>query len=520
MARPHRGHNTDDSLMGSPRRRSGGINMDTAEAFLQRSPGICPGPRGPLGSPQRPLTRRHHVRPLPPPPRLPEERAGPRRRRRGAGPLPRGRRGGGTPPDRAGAPLVITSHSNDTGAEAMRQAWQILSGGGSALDARGARGQRHRGRPGRPQRGPGRASEPGRRGPARRLHHGRADLQRRRGGGAGEHRPRLVGGPARHGAHRPRPARRGGRSGLRPLLRLRGGGAPHARGPGHTGCGGASSSPHRQVRTAGAPAGAPGNEPLRCAHAGSRGTRARHHQRPGRGRGRRRGGHPRPRAGCRGRSRGASATRPSSGPASTWTTRWAPPAPPASGEDVIKSVRVLLHRAAHEGGRSPQEACEDAIRMIVDRYRAVGLDYVPGEKFVAINRAGRGGVRADGHRAAPQAHPPHRRGSLGRPGHGPLRAQPVDAGEPVRSLDAIPCSPKIRPPRRVPAPAGDPPDPPFPLPHPRGLPCPAAHGGRGEGTVRRRVRSGGGDVPAVQRAAHPAGRLARRAFPRWRSARA
>ena len=26
--------------------------------------------------------------------------------------------------------------------------------------------------------------------------------------------------------------------------------------------------------------------------------------------------------------------------------------------------------------------------MIADRYRAVGLDYMPGEKFVAINRDG------------------------------------------------------------------------------------------------------------------------------------
>ena len=36
---------------------------------------------------------------------------------------------------RAGIPLIITSHSNATGQEAMRQAWEILSAGGSALDA-------------------------------------------------------------------------------------------------------------------------------------------------------------------------------------------------------------------------------------------------------------------------------------------------------------------------------------------------------------------------------------------------
>lgn len=37
--------------------------------------------------------------------------------------------------DSAGVPLIITSHSNDTGKEAMRQAWDILNSGGNALDA-------------------------------------------------------------------------------------------------------------------------------------------------------------------------------------------------------------------------------------------------------------------------------------------------------------------------------------------------------------------------------------------------
>ena len=39
-------------------------------------------------------------------------------------------------------------------------------------------------------------------------------------------------------------------------------------------------------------------------------------------------------------------------------------------------------------GRSPQEACEDALRRIDERYAAVGIDFRPGEKFVAINKAG------------------------------------------------------------------------------------------------------------------------------------
>jgi len=58
------------------------------------------------------------------------------------------------------------------------------------------------------------------------------------------------------------------------------------------------------------------------------------------------------------------------------------------GEDVIKSCASYYVVMRMREGRSPQEACEDAIAMIVDRYRAVGLDYVPGEKFVAINKAG------------------------------------------------------------------------------------------------------------------------------------
>ncbi|HKJ00977.1 MAG TPA: isoaspartyl peptidase/L-asparaginase, partial [Longimicrobiales bacterium] len=40
-----------------------------------------------------------------------------------------------TPGRRAGGPLVLTSHDNATGQEAVRQAWTLLSAGGSALDA-------------------------------------------------------------------------------------------------------------------------------------------------------------------------------------------------------------------------------------------------------------------------------------------------------------------------------------------------------------------------------------------------
>jgi N4-(beta-N-acetylglucosaminyl)-L-asparaginase len=58
------------------------------------------------------------------------------------------------------------------------------------------------------------------------------------------------------------------------------------------------------------------------------------------------------------------------------------------GEDVIKSCASYYIVMRMKDGRSPQEACEDALHMIAERYRAVGLSYLPGEKFVAINKDG------------------------------------------------------------------------------------------------------------------------------------
>jgi N4-(beta-N-acetylglucosaminyl)-L-asparaginase len=58
------------------------------------------------------------------------------------------------------------------------------------------------------------------------------------------------------------------------------------------------------------------------------------------------------------------------------------------GEDVIKSCATYYIVMRMQEGRSPQEACEDALQMIAARYRAVGLDFLPGEKFVAINKDG------------------------------------------------------------------------------------------------------------------------------------
>ncbi len=58
------------------------------------------------------------------------------------------------------------------------------------------------------------------------------------------------------------------------------------------------------------------------------------------------------------------------------------------GEDVIKSCAGYYIVMRMKEGRTPQQACEDALHMIAGRYRAVGLDFLPGEKFVAISRDG------------------------------------------------------------------------------------------------------------------------------------
>jgi N4-(beta-N-acetylglucosaminyl)-L-asparaginase len=67
------------------------------------------------------------------------------------------------------------------------------------------------------------------------------------------------------------------------------------------------------------------------------------------------------------------------------------------GEDVIKSCASYFIVMRMRDGRTPQQACEDAVEMIVDRYRAIGNDYVPGEKFVAINKAGEYGCVSMGY---------------------------------------------------------------------------------------------------------------------------
>ena len=82
------------------------------------------------------------------------------------------------------------------------------------------------------------------------------------------------------------------------------------------------------------------------------------------------------------------------------------------GEDVIKSCASYFIVMRMGAGRSPQQACEDAIEMIVDRYRAIGNDYVPGEKFVAINKDGAYGCAWMGYAPGKPALTVHHAGGL------------------------------------------------------------------------------------------------------------
>jgi len=58
------------------------------------------------------------------------------------------------------------------------------------------------------------------------------------------------------------------------------------------------------------------------------------------------------------------------------------------GEDVIKSCASYYIVSRMGAGRTPQEACEDAAAMIRHKYRNVNPDFIPSEKFVAIDKAG------------------------------------------------------------------------------------------------------------------------------------
>ena len=61
------------------------------------------------------------------------------------------------------------------------------------------------------------------------------------------------------------------------------------------------------------------------------------------------------------------------------------------GEDVIKSCASYYMVLRMKEGRTPQQACEDALRMIVDKYKNVNPAFFPGETFLAINNRGEAG---------------------------------------------------------------------------------------------------------------------------------
>lgn len=71
------------------------------------------------------------------------------------------------------------------------------------------------------------------------------------------------------------------------------------------------------------------------------------------------------------------------------------------GEDVIKSCATYYIVMRMRAGRTPQEACEDAIEMIVDKYSEINPSFVPAEKFVALNKDGDYGCAWMGIRSTP-----------------------------------------------------------------------------------------------------------------------
>jgi N4-(beta-N-acetylglucosaminyl)-L-asparaginase len=64
------------------------------------------------------------------------------------------------------------------------------------------------------------------------------------------------------------------------------------------------------------------------------------------------------------------------------------------GEDVLKSCASYYMVLKMKEGRTPQQACEDALHMIADKYKKVNPAYLPREKFVAINKYGEIGCSA------------------------------------------------------------------------------------------------------------------------------
>lgn len=61
------------------------------------------------------------------------------------------------------------------------------------------------------------------------------------------------------------------------------------------------------------------------------------------------------------------------------------------GEDVIKSCSSFYMVMRMKEGRTPQQACDDAVNLIAAKYKAIKSDFLPGESFRAINKKGQFG---------------------------------------------------------------------------------------------------------------------------------
>jgi N4-(beta-N-acetylglucosaminyl)-L-asparaginase len=72
------------------------------------------------------------------------------------------------------------------------------------------------------------------------------------------------------------------------------------------------------------------------------------------------------------------------------------------GEDVIKSCASYYIVLKMKEGRTPQQACEDALNMITGHYKKVNPDFFPSEKFVAINKYGESGCATMKGKSMPQ----------------------------------------------------------------------------------------------------------------------
>ena len=64
------------------------------------------------------------------------------------------------------------------------------------------------------------------------------------------------------------------------------------------------------------------------------------------------------------------------------------------GEDVIKSCASYYIVMRMKEGVHPQEACLDACKMITGKYRNINPRFYPGEKFIAVNKKGEYGCAA------------------------------------------------------------------------------------------------------------------------------